>query len=169
MSKDQQSSEPGQKDESIEKPRRLLENPDAKLSMYINDISRLFMHRAHRKAEQSGVPVGYHRLLPEIARNDGITQLGLSKLTRLTAPTVSVAVTKMESDGLVRRVTDTADMRQMRVYLTEKGMETVEKVREAFREADSVIVSALTDEEQETVAPLLRKMLVRILEEEDKA
>ena len=156
-------------DNCTEKPRRLLENPDARLSMYINDISRLFMHRAKRRAEQNGVPAGFHRLLPELERNDGITQLGLAKLTRLAAPTVSVAVTKMENEGLVRRVPDEDDMRQMRVFLTDKGRESVEKVKSSFREADALITGVLSAEEYENIIPLLRRMLEKLIEEEDKA
>ena len=155
-------------DDCTEKPRRLLENPDAKLSMYISDIARLFTYRARRGAEQRGVPAGYHRVLLELGRNDGITQLGLVKLARLSAPTVSVAITKMESEGLVRREPDPQDMRQMRVFLTDKGMENVMKVRSSFREADALLSGGLTDDELETVIPLLRKMLVHLLEEEDK-
>lgn len=158
-----------EKDEYIEKPRRLLENPDAKLSMYINDISRLFIHRAKRAAEQSGIPAGYHRVLSELGRNDGITQLELARLTRLSAPTVSVAITKMESEGLVRRETDQADMRHLRVFLTDKGRESVLKVRTAFREADSALAAGLTEEELAVIMPLLRKLLVHYLDEEDKA
>lgn len=152
-----------------EKPRRLLENPDAKLSMYINDISRMFLNRVRRSAEQSGIPAGYHWVLSELGRNDGISQLGLARLTRLSAPTVSVAITKMENDGLVRREPDPQDMRQMKVFLTEKGRESMLKVRKAFREADSLLAAGLTEEELGVLMPLLRKLLVHYLEEEDKA
>ena len=157
------------KEDCTEKPRRLLENPDAKLSMYISDISRLFNHMAKRGAEQRGVPAGYHRVMLELGRNDGITQLGLVRLTRLSAPTVSVAITKMVSEGLARREADKQDMRQLRVYLTEKGRESVDKVRASFREADGVLCGALTEEELGVIMPLLRKMLVHLLDEEDKA
>ena len=151
------------------KPRRLLEKGDAKPSMFINDISRLFMHRVWQECEQKGVSRGYHRLLMELSVNEGATQLQLVKLTHLTAPTVSVALGKMEGEGLVRREADTKDMRQMKVYLTDKGREKVGLVKETFQDNDQLLVSGISAEELDAADRVLRKMLVNLLgEEEDK-
>ena len=150
------------------KPRLLLERPDPKPSMYINDISRLFMHRVRHECEKQGIAHGYHRLLMELAHEDGVTQLQLVQLTRLTAPTVSVALSKMESDGLVKRIADIKDMRQMKVYLTDAGREKVECVRRTFRKADAVLTKDIPDDELDTAMKIMRRMLINLLEEEDK-
>ena len=73
---------------------------------------------------------GSRRILFTLAHDDGLTQLQLVKLTHLTAPSVSAALVKLENDDLVKRVTDTKDLRQIRVYLTEKGREYNNFVRE---------------------------------------
>ncbi len=156
------------KDDHTKKPRMLLEKQDAKPSMFVNDVSRLFMHRAKRECEKHGVSKGYHKILMELAHNEGATQLQLVKLTHLTAPTVSVALGKMETEGLVRREADTADMRQMKVYLTEKGREKVELVRETFHETEQVLLKDIPQEEVDAAVAVLRKMLINLLEEEDK-
>lgn len=156
------------KDDHTKKPRMLLERQDAMPSMFVNDVSRLFMHRVLHDCEQGGVSRGHHKLLMELAHNEGATQLRLVKLTHLTAPTVSVALGKMESEGLVRREADTEDMRQMKVYLTDRGREKVELVRSTFRKADAALVKGIPREELDTAVAVLRKMLINLLEEEDK-
>ncbi|WP_294491039.1 MarR family winged helix-turn-helix transcriptional regulator [uncultured Ruminococcus sp.] len=156
------------KDDHTKMPRLLLNRKDAKPSMFVNDVSRMFMHRVRRECEKNGVPNGYHKILMELSHNDGATQLQLVKLTHLTAPTVSVALGKMESEGLVTRQTDTADMRVMKVCLTDKGRGKVESVREIFHRADDVLVKGIPQEELDSAMKVLRKMLENLLEEEDK-
>ena len=155
-------------DDHTKKPRMLLERQDAAPSMFVNDVSRLFMHRVRSECESSGVSRGHHKLLMELFHNEGATQLQLVRLTHLTAPTVSVALGKMETEGLVRRESDTEDMRQMKVYLTDKGREKVELVRNIFREADAALVKDIPQEELDAAIVVLRKMLINLLEEEDK-
>ena len=149
-----------------DKPRRLLEKSDARPSMFVNDVSRMFMHRVRRQCEQNGISHGHHKLLMELFENEGSTQLQLVKRTHLTAPTVSVALGKMESEGLVRREADTEDMRQVKVYLTEKGRSKVDCVRKIFRENDDKMVEDITQEELDAAVAVLRKMLINLLEEE---
>ena len=156
------------KDDHTKMPRLLLNRKDAKPSMFVNDVSRMFMHRVRREGEKNGVPNGYHKILMELSHNDGATQLQLVKLTHLTAPTVSVALGKMESEGLVTRQTDTADMRVMKVCLTDKGRGKVESVREIFHRADDALVKGIPQEELDSAMKVLRKMLENLLEEEDK-
>lgn len=156
------------KDDHTKKPRMLLERQDAAPSMFVNDVSRLFMHYVMRECERNGVSRGYHKLLMELYHNEGATQLQLVKLTHLTAPTVSVALGKMEAEGLVRREADADDMRQMKVYLTDMGRKKVELVRGIFRSADASLVNGIPQEELDAAVAVLRKMLINLLEEEDK-
>ena len=149
-------------------PRKLLTKRDAKPSMFINDISKLFMQKVRRECEKSGISHGYHKLLMELSHNEGATQLQLVKLTHLSAPTVSVALGKMESEGLVTRQTDPGDMRAVKVFLTDKGSQKVRQVRKTFREADGIVVKGLSEEEIATAMAVLRKMLINLLEEEDR-
>ena len=156
------------KNDHTKMPRMLLERPDAKPSMFINDISRLFMHRVRRECERSGISHGHHKLLMELFQNEGSTQLQLVQRTHLTAPTVSVALGKMESEGLVRREADTEDMRQVKVYLTDKGREKVDSVRSIFCGADADMVRDIPQEELDAMMATMRKILKNLLEEEDK-
>ena len=91
-------------------------------SMLLNDISRLIKNRMRREGEQSGMRQGYRRIMFHLSHgDDGGTQQDLVRHTKLSAPTISVSLGRMEAEGLVRRQPDSHDMRVIRVSLTEKG------------------------------------------------
>jgi DNA-binding MarR family transcriptional regulator len=97
-------------------------------------------------------------ILIELAKRDGRTQLELAEATHLKAPTVSVALQKLEKEGYVSRRPDEYDLRATRVFLTEKGRELDERIRGIIREQEERATSCLTDEESETLTRILRKL-----------
>ncbi len=151
-------------------PRDLLEMHDPEPSMLINDISRLFHKTIHQKCIQQGagsdnVSHGYRRLFGILCAQDGLTQQELAGLAKLSPPSVSAALNKMEEDGLVERVHDTVDRRRVMVYITEKGRRTDEHLRSLFTSTDRLLMKGITREERDTLNELLRKLLRNLLEE----
>lgn len=153
---------------SIERPKKLLSKEDATPSMFINDISKMFHNAVRRECEQAGVSHGYHKLLMALSCEDGVTQLHLVKKTHLTAPTVSVALSKMEAEGLVRRVTDRQDLRQVRVFITEKGRKMDDISRKKCAEMEEIMMRGISDEEKQQLMSVLRKILINMIETEEK-
>ena len=144
----------------------LLEKEDATPTMYISDIGRLFEYAVSAEAERKGMSRSYRKILFYLAHTDGITQLELVRLCHLTAPTISVALNKMENDGLVRRVADEKDMRQVRVYLTEKGRSHDAYIRKISKETEDRVLRGLSEKEISELNRMLRIMLENILEKE---
>ena len=85
----------------------------------IHEIDRLATEKI--KTFAPPIPRSCQMIMMHLARKDNVTQLDLVHATRLKAPTVSICLRKMESDGLVIRHADEHDMRATRVLLTEKG------------------------------------------------
>ena len=133
--------------------------------MLINDVSKLFHDKLRNYNEQVGISDGYRHILFCLAREEGRTQYEISKSTRLKAPTVSVALQKMESDGLVLRETDKDDQRQSRVYLTEKGREYSMMFHDNLKKTEAHVVGALSEAEEEQLRELLIKMREMLIEE----
>jgi DNA-binding MarR family transcriptional regulator len=77
----------------------------------------------------------------------------------LTSGTVSVRVDRLVGAGLVSREPDPTDGRGSLVALTTKGLELLEAAIPAHLANEERLLSALTDEEQDTLADLLRKLL----------
>jgi DNA-binding MarR family transcriptional regulator len=148
-------------------PEKLLEKEDATPSMFINDISKLFKQRVSSETERAGISDGCRKMLMFLAHEDGVSQLQIVKHTRLSAPTVSVALAKMEADGLVIRKADEHDMRQVKVFITESGRETDEFMHSKCAETESVMLDGITEEELGALNSTLRKILKNLLESED--
>jgi DNA-binding MarR family transcriptional regulator len=106
-------------------------------------------------------------MLMFLSHEDGVTQLQIVRHTRLSAPTVSVALAKMEADGLVVRKSDERDMRQVRVYITDKGRQTDDFMRSKCGETEEKMLRGISQEELKNLNDTLRKILKNLLESED--
>ena len=134
-------------------------------SMLINDVHRLTSAKIRRESERSGLRQGYRRIMFHLSHgDDGGTQQDLVRHTKLSAPTVSVSLARMEAEGLVRRRPDENDLRVIRVSLTEKGKQLNQRMQEIFREIEDDIGGELTGEEVAELKELLLKIRQRLIE-----
>lgn len=135
------------------------------LSMLVNDLSKLFDNRMRRETERIGMSSSYRRLLFHLARNQALPQLELVRRTHLTPPTISVTLQKMETDGLVVRRTNSEDMRETLVSLTEQGKQLDQAVRSKIKETEQVMEKGLTAEEKALLKQILLKMRENMIDD----
>ena len=138
-------------------------------SMMTNEVSKLFRDIINRDVEKLGVQNSYRQLLFHLARKDGVSQLELARATHLKAPTVSVTLKNMEADGLVERKGDINDLRIIHVYLTEKGRQTDDKIRELHHQLDSKMTEGVSQEELDALVATLTKLRDNMLKVTDAA
>ncbi len=117
------------------------------LSMLVSEISKLFHYTVRISMESRGVSAGAMRILFHLSHHDGITQRRIVELAHLSAPTVSVTLTKMEAQGLLSRSCSSTDMRETLVYLTEKGREYSALMRETLRAGDAAMIRGMQPED----------------------
>lgn len=130
--------------------------------MLINEISHLC--RAKMRSVNSEMSQESTRLIIiHLARKDGVTQLDLVKLTHLKAPTVSVALGRLEKLGFITRAPDTGDQRAVRVYLTEKGRELDRSTLQRIRETDAILMQGITPDESLQLMDLLSRIRQNML------
>ena len=86
------------------------------------------------------------------------TQLYLALMRSSGAMTHRLA--SLETAGLVKRVPDPEDGRSLLVQLTRKGLTLVDRVAPKHLANERALLAELSQEEQRTLAELLRKMLV---------
>lgn len=132
--------------------------------MLVNEIARLFDTRM-RRYDLGGVMSqdSARLMIRALSREDGVSQLHLTTLTHLKAPTVSVTLRRMEEEGLVRRERDPMDLRLTRVYLTEKGKAHNKSVSERLHGLDEELMRGFSEEETESLRKLLERMRDNIL------
>jgi MarR family transcriptional regulator, 2-MHQ and catechol-resistance regulon repressor len=84
----------------------------------------------------------------EIARSQAVTKA-----------TVTSTVSKLESQGFVKRRDSTIDRRLVTVELTGKGKRLIEWVFPKFNQGEVEVAKSLSEEEQDALAHLLRKVI----------
>ena len=127
-------------------------------SMMTHEVSKLFRDIINREVEKLGILNSYRQLLFCLGRKDGVNQLEHVRETHLKAPTISVTLKSMEADGLVVRKTDEKDARVIHVYLTEKGRQTDDRIREIHHELDRIMAAGIPQEELDALVSTLKKM-----------
>ena len=65
----------------------------------------------------------------------------------MKAPTVSITLSNLESEGIVLRKKSTKDSRKTIVELSEKGMSADDEIRSAFAEVNQLMLNEFNDEE----------------------
>lgn len=148
-------------------PRRpeLRENP-VKLC---HDITRLSRAHMRRESDVEGVlsQPGARLILSHLAVRDGQSQLELVRLTHLQPPSVSVILRKLEEEGIVERRGDEGDRRVLRAYLTDLGRATDESMIRRIQKTDALALRGLSDEENETLMALLRRVRENLVAAEE--
>ena len=135
----------------------------------INEISRLMGDKIREKCDDNPISQKSGRLiLIELSKRDGRTQLDLVNATHLKAPTISVALQKLEHEGIVYRRPDEYDLRATRVFLTEKGRELDNKIRKRIMEEEALAMVNLTEAECETLMKLLGKIKQNLIIEKEE-
>lgn len=130
----------------------------------INEISKLFGSQIKAMGDKVGFNPTYRPILFNLSREDGKTQLELARLCYLSTPTISLTLQKMENEGLIRRVSDTADARQMRVYLTEVGRTLDNNMRGIINNIELHALHGFSLQEKELFMKMLEKVKMNALE-----
>jgi|SRR5579883_1632188 DNA-binding MarR family transcriptional regulator len=81
----------------------------------------------------------------------------ISKLMHVTSPTITQMLKGLEAHGLIERHIDPNDRRAVRIALTERGQEVVQRAEEIYRNSFSGLVEYLGEEESDRLAELLLK------------
>jgi len=132
-------------------------------------IARLGRVRSHIDAELStlfaayGLSAANFAVLVTLARiggERGVSQRRLMDELGLTSGTISVRIDRLVEEGLVTRTPDPELKRNTLIALTDAGRELFERVVPAHLGNERRLLSALSAEEEEVLAALLRKLLV---------
>jgi len=131
--------------------------------MLTNEISKLFEELMAKCPENIFYNEKTSRLIiMMLSLNDGLSQSELVKLTHMKGSTVSVAITKLEEKGFVKRIDNPYDMRAVKVHLTAKGRELDEVMRRLLAENDSKIMNGISQKEIRITLNVLNIMLENI-------
>lgn len=137
---------------------------------YNKPITRLMSHIVRRHHHQVHTELNVHEVYPgqpplmlALAREGGQRQNELARKLEIKPATLTVMLNRMEKNGLVRREADPADLRISRIYLTDKGFDTVSLVRETLDRLEHQALQQFSPEEE----ALFRSFLMRVKDNMD--
>ncbi len=136
--------------------------PSTALWMLIGRTSRLIGKARHRELAQYDVSVDASAVIFTVfILGRQAIPATISKYLFLERHSVSQLLTRMEKDGLIRRIKDLERRNYVRIELTDKGREALFKSN--IQRSTRPIISVLTAEEQQDLWVLLAKLRDRAI------
>jgi len=137
-------------------------DPQAKTWMLLVNTSHVVLKARERELRQYSISAIKSVVLVLIhAMDNNLTPAQLSRQILRDAHTVSELLTRMETEGLIRKVRDLPRKNQVRITLTDKGYEAYNKTIK--RESIHDIISVLSSEEQRQMMSYLKRIRTQAL------
>lgn len=127
-------------------------------------VIRLHYHRIQKLLDKLGLYPGQPPVLFILNKNDGQSQKELADKMNIKPATMTVMLKRMEKAGFIKKVQDKEDQRVSRVYLTDKGRETMKEVKEVLKSINDECFKNFTEEEKILMRRLFMQMRDNLLE-----
>lgn len=124
----------------------------------ISLVSRRLKSEAQRRLAQHGVHSGQQFILGCLWQQDGMTPGEIAAAINVEAPTVTRAVQRMTTAGLLRVDADHEDGRRVRVWLTSKGKRLQDVVPAITHGLEEDALSLLSDAERHALNDMLERI-----------
>lgn len=148
-------------------PRRLGEVGLANFAPYLmNRIMGRYNASLREEMADLGLTTPKMRALAVLSVVEGPLIRELSVLTVVEQSTLSRALEQLTNDGLIRRETDAADSRAVRVFITDAGRASFESLWPHMAEAQARMFRGIPEEERRAFVATLQKMLANIRKHE---
>lgn len=119
-----------------------------------------------RNLIDAGLYAGQDGVILQLSQDPGLTPGQLAQRLGVKAPTMTRTVGRMEAQGFLERRPDAGDARLIKVYLTENGRQSVERIQSAISASSEQAIQDFSDKEVRTLVKLL-KLLDRNLHGHD--
>lgn len=128
------------------------------LMMAMARTRRAWNNHVKEIALDIGIPDSYRTVILFLARKPGSNQRNIAEFADVTTSAVNQTVKSMMEEGYLQKETDDCDKRHSKLFLTEKGEEIAQKLRERLHASDEVITALVTPEKEEELIELLDKI-----------
>lgn len=118
------------------------------------------------QAAAVGLSPGQPKVLECLMQLGECNQKAIATYCEIEQATVGSILSRMERDGLIRRVQQGGDRRSLYVSLTSHGQEMAQTMRQIFQEADAKAVKQLSVEEQQALCEMLNKIYQSVVPQE---
>ncbi len=126
---------------------------DGKGGFLLKQINDSLAKKANNELKESDLTMMQVSALLTLKKRDNgeMTLKAMEKFFSLSQPTVAGLIMRMEEKGIVDSFTDKSDRRVKIVRLTQKGEECLSRASVPMENAESTLVSGLSDDEVSTL------------------
>ena len=130
--------------------------------LLLKQLSNAFESNLQREAARYGLTTAQANILIYLAKVEHpVNQRDLEHHFKLSNPTVTGLMKRMEAKGFITREANPGDGRSKLIQLTPKALEVSSEVRRSMRELEAYMMQSLTPEE----SAQLRELLLRTLQQ----
>ena len=101
-------------------------------------------------------------VLSLLQESDGITIGTVSQKRGFDPPTITGIVKRLEANGLVERVHDREDRRQVKLYLTDEGRDIMQFLPSAAKSFYEIMVQGFSEAEQHGLVIKLQQLIANL-------
>ncbi len=103
----------------------------------------------HERIKGSELSPGQPKVLNYLVGNNGATQKEIADGCFLTPGSLTTILTRMEKLDMVERRRENGNMKEIHVYLTDKGRKLSDEAENIFNDLNKIALSGLTSEEKD--------------------
>lgn len=148
-----------------EKTQKCLLKENKTLMMLVRDVHHLFGHNIHETFSSKGLSNTAHAILLHLKQHECLTQVELVEKAHVRPSTMSVTLQKMESEGLISRISSTEDQRCILVKITDLGMKVLEEGKKHVHELEMEFTKEINAEDLEVTKKVLYELIEKMLED----
>ncbi len=120
-----------------------------------------------RELARTGLTLSQWQVLATLSRLDKATMGEVAAFCATDRTTLTRTVDRMVEDGLIRRDRDLVDRRQVHLNLTEKGRAAFQAAQVDVTRFNDRVTGVLEPEEVQRLQPMIRQVLVHVLDDKD--
>lgn len=137
--------------------RRPFHSVKAEVAVSILRTAAIIERHFAQVVANSGITIQQYNVLRILrgAGDEGLPTLVIRDRMIHAAPGITRLLDKLETAGLARRERCSPDRRQVFCYITSSGLEVLNQLEAAMKEADELAVGTLSEDEQRQLLKLL--------------
>jgi MarR family transcriptional regulator, lower aerobic nicotinate degradation pathway regulator len=120
-----------------------------------------------RELTHAGLSLSQWQVLATLSRLGKATMGEVAAFCATDRTTLTRTVDRMVKDGLIKRDRDSVDRRQVNLDLTPKGVEVHQAALVAVTQFNDRITGVLDSEDVQQLQPLIRRILIHVLDDQD--
>ena len=112
----------------------------------------------HHLLTQYGLHPGQPEMLCYVQQHPGCSQRQIAEDAGVSAASIAASFKRMEHAGLIRRRSDTADLRCNRVYITERGESAIQACMEQLKQINQIMLADLDEDDLQALLRCIDKI-----------